>query len=422
MRRGESKTMNHVEWARNANIYEVNLRQYTPQGTFAAFQDHLPRLKRMGVKILWLMPIQPIGARNRKGTLGSYYSVRDYVAVNPEFGTLDDFKRLVKATHDAGMHVIIDWVANHSAWDHAWVAEHPRWYKKNDQGEIHSYAYDNGREIEYWTDVVGLDYAQPALWPAMTDAMKFWVRETGIDGYRCDVASLVPTPFWEQTRAALEQIKPVFMLAESAAPELHRRAFDMTYDWSLYDALTEIAGGHADADQLAVYLDDASHRYPGDAYRMTFTTNHDKNAWEGNDAERFGEAAFKVFAVLAATLPGMPLIYGGQESWLDKRVAFFEKDAIEWKDHRLGEFYAGLLRLKTETSALWNGADGGAAEVLATGNKAVFAFTRSDANDAVTVVANLSNAQQLVHVAGAGNTQRLAPWSYTIDRKGRASP
>jgi glycosidase len=412
----------HVAWSKNANIYEVNVRQYTPEGTFAAFETHLPRLKRLGVNILWLMPIQPIGALHRKGTLGSYYSVRDYVGVNPEFGTLDDFKRLVGATHDAGMKIIIDWVANHTAWDHPWVSQHPEWYKKNAKGEIDSYAYDNGREIEHWTDVVGLDYAQPQLWPAMTDALKFWVRETGIDGYRCDVAGLLPTPFWEQARAALDQIKPVFMLAEWSEPELHHKAFDMTYAWDLWDALADIGRGKADASRLASYLDESRRRYPKDAYRMLFTSNHDKNAWEGSDAELYGREAFKAFAVLAATLPGMPLIYGGQESWLDRRLQFFEKDPIDWKDCALSDFYAALLRGKAETSALWNGAAGGDVDVLATGNRNVFAFRRSSADNAVTVVVNLSNAPQQAKLSRRAAKRTLSAWSYRIDRRGRPAP
>ena len=302
----------HPDWAQRANIYEVNLRQYTPEGTLAAFEAHLPRLRDMGVDILWLMPIQPIGVKNRKGTLGSNYSVSDYLSVNPEFGTLDDFKRLVRKTHDLGMYVILDWVANHTAWDHRWVSEHPQWYKKNASGEIHSYEYDNGHEIEYWTDVVGLDYRQPAVWQAMTDALTFWVRECDIDGYRCDVAGLVPTPFWNQARAALDAVKPVFMLAEWAEPELHEQAFDMTYGWYLYDAMSNIARGQADARAIAQCVQ-KQQAYPKDAHRMLFTTNHDLNAWRTSDAELFDDR-LKPFAVLAATLPGMPLVYGGQES------------------------------------------------------------------------------------------------------------
>ncbi len=406
-------TVRHVEWSRNANIYEVNLRQFTPEGTFSAFEKHLPRLKDMGVSILWLMPVQPIGVKNRKGSLGSYYSVSDYMSVNPEFGTLDHFKHLVQSAHDMGLYVIIDWVANHTAWDHAWVTEHPGWYLKDAKGEIHSYVYNNGNELEHWTDVIGLDYTQQAVWDGMIDAMAFWVRETGIDGYRCDVAGLVPTPFWERARAELDAIKPVFMLAEWSAPELHAKAFDMTYDWSLHDVMKKIAKGEGDAADLARYVETSRQACPADAYRMTFTSNHDKNAWEGHDAEIFG-AAFKVFAVLAATLPGLPLIYSGQESVLDKRLAFFDKDAIAWKNFELSPFYAGLLRLKHARKALWNGAGGGAVEVLRVDNQSVFAFRRASDLDSVAVIVNLSSQAQDVHFEGLDAALWLDPWSYRI--------
>ena len=333
----------HVAWAKNANIYEVNIRQFTPEGTIPAFEKHLPRLKKMGVKILWLMPVQPIGAKNRKGTLGSYYSIRDYTAVNPEFGNMDDFKRLVRTAHGLGMKVILDWVANHTAWDHPWVTQHPDWYKRNAAGEVVSYNFDNGREIEYWTDVVGLDYKQDALWPAMIDAMKFWVRETGIDGFRCDVAMLMPEPFWARARAELDAIKPMFMLAEAAEPGLHTRAFDVSYHWKLQELLVQIAKGKKTADDLRWYYENPDPAFGPDAWRMNFTSNHDINSWHGNDAENYG-AGFEAFAVLAATLPGVPLVYGGQEGGLDKRIAFFEKDAIDWKGYKRAPLYRQIGR------------------------------------------------------------------------------
>ena len=406
----------HVDWSKDANIYEVNIRQYTPEGTFSAFEKHLPRLKKMGVKLLWLMPIQPSGKLNRKGSLGSSYSVSDYVSVNPELGTLEDFKRLVRMTHEMGMYIIVDWVANHTAWDHSWVKEHPDWYKKNEKGEIHAYIYDNGKELEYWTDVVGLDYEQPQVWTAMIDALKFWVRETDIDGYRCDVAGLVPTPFWEQARVALDSVKPVFMLAEWSEPELHEKAFDMTYDWDLHDAMAKIAKGKGDVSDLMVYLEQPKKKFPKDAYRMLFTTNHDKNAWEASDAELYGES-FKAFAVLAATLPGMPLIYGGQESFLDKRLAFFEKDPINWKNYELADFYTELLQLKKDNSALWNGASGGGMEVLPISSEFIFAYRRSNGENAVTVIVNLSDQAQEIREGHGAFDGRIDAWSYTITRQ-----
>lgn len=396
----------HVDWSRNASIYEVNVRQYTPQGTLNAMAAHLPRLQKMGVDILWFMPIQPIGQQARKGTLGSYYAIADYTAVNPEFGTLADFQALVQQAHALGMKVMLDWVANHTAWDHVWSRQHPDWYLKNEQGEIHSYLYDNGTEIEDWSDVCGLDYQQAALWPAMTEAMLYWLREADVDGFRCDVAGLVPTAFWEQARGQMEAIKPVFMLAEWADPGLHAKAFDMTYDWSLYEVLKKIAQGQADARDLRQCLEQPEKVYPADAYRMTFTSNHDINSWHGHDGQLYG-AAFRAMAVLAATLPGMPLIYSGQESGVNKQLAFFEKDPIDWGDFVHADFYAGLLHLKKTHPALGNGLAGGPIEWLETGHPGVLRFRRSKGARHLQVTVNLTGQTQQVDVA-------LAPWAYEI--------
>jgi len=400
----------HVPWSHQASIYEVNVRQYTAEGTFSAFEAHLPRLAAMGVGILWFMPIQPIGVRNRKGGLGSYYSIRDYTAVNPEFGTLDDFRRVVKQAHALGMKVILDWVANHTAWDHPWVARHPDWYKKDAHGEIHAYTYRATPEAEpeYWTDVVGLDYGATALWPAMTDAMRYWLRETDIDGFRCDVASLVPTPFWDQARAALDAIKPVFMLAESDAADLHDSAFDMTYDWRLYDCLKLVAKGQAGAADIRAWWASEQAAYPADAYRMRYTANHDSNSWHGHDAEFYGPA-FEAMAVLAATLPGMPLVYSGQEAGLDRQLAFFEKDAIDWRGCPLGGFYMTLLQSKNRHPALGNGLEGGTLEWLDLGNPALLAYRRVRGDDRVTVTVNLG--AQVQSVAG----QALPAWGWRIE-------
>ncbi len=409
--------MPHVAWSRNANIYEVNLRQYTREGTFTAFARHLPRLKAMGVDILWLMPIQPIGEKNRKGSLGSYYAVRDYTGINPEFGTLDDFKALVKQAHGLGMRVIIDWVANHTAFDHPWTVQHKDWYLKDDKGEIFPVTYTEGAEPEYWTDVTGLDWRNKDLWKGMTDAMLYWVRETDIDGFRCDVAGKVPTPFWNQARAALDRVKPVFMLAEADKPELHEHAFDMTYGWDTKDLFKDVAKGKADARTLRAFLEHPPRAFPPGAYRMRFTSNHDENSWSGSDTELYGPA-FKAMAVLAATLPGMPLIYGGQEAGLDKRLAFFEKDPIDWKDYRYASFYAGLLALKHDNPALWNGQYGGAVQVLETGNDKVFAFRRALGGNAVQVTVNVSGSAQRYRLAG-GAAGKLAAWDYRIEAPGK---
>lgn len=409
----QSTLFKHATWTRKANIYEVNLRQFSPEGTIQAFAAQLPRLKKMGVDIIWLMPIQPIGEKNRKGTLGSNYSVRDYKAINPAFGTLEDFKALVAQVHTLGMHLIIDWVANHTAWDHHWVSEHPEWYKKNANGEIDSYVYDNGNELEYWTDVVGLDYNQPELWIAMTEALLYWIKEANIDGYRCDVAGLVPTAFWEQARLEMEKIKPVFMLAEWSTPELHRAAFDMTYDWELYELMTELMQGKATCLKLKKWLEQPPHPYPIDAYRMKFTSNHDLNAWRAHDQELYGEA-FKACAVLAATLPGMPLLYNGQESGLDKRLAFFETDPIDWKDYTCAPFYKELFTLKKKNKALWNGQYGGTIQVLPATSRTILAYSRTRDENTVKVIINFSAKTRKLPASTVLPALTLNPWGYEI--------
>ena len=276
-------TVVHAPWTRDAVIYEVNLRQYTPQGTIKAFAANLPRLKKMGVDIIWLMPIHPIGERNRKGTLGSYYASKDYLAVAPEYGTMDDLRAMVKQAHALGMHVILDWVGNHTAWDNPWTTQHPDWYKKNDKGEIYPVTFTNeAGGIEEWTDVVGLDYNNKALWQGMTDAMAYWIREADIDGFRCDAAGLVPTEFWNQARATLDQIKPMFMLAEWNEPTLHEHAFDMSYDWDLSHVMKEIGKGKAGVDELRNVLTHPPKAYPREAYRMQFTN------WSNGQTHAFG--------------------------------------------------------------------------------------------------------------------------------------
>ncbi|MDF2152865.1 alpha-amylase family glycosyl hydrolase [Vibrio sp. CAU 1672] len=383
----------HPDWTKSANIYEVNLRQFTDEGTIAAFRTHLPRLKDMGVDILWFMPVHPIGKKNRKGSLGSGYSVQDYYQINPELGTFQEFQQLIKEIHELGMYAIIDWVANHTAWDHDWVTQHPDWYKKNESGDIHAYIYDNGEELEYWDDVVGLDYNHPQLWDAMTDALSFWVRETDIDGFRCDVAGLVPTPFWEEARRKLNEQKPVFMLAEWSTPELHEKAFDMTYDWGLYQLMKDILSGEKTALDIQPHIESTAKTYPYHAYRMAFTTNHDKNSWDECDKVLYGDA-FHAFAVLTTTLLGMPLVYSGQESGLDKKLDFFEKDPINWKTYENADLFKYLLNLKKDNPALWNGQYGGKTNIISSTTESVICFYRKKGNNMVTVIINLSNQPQ----------------------------
>jgi glycosidase len=403
----------HPEWSRQCAIYEVNIRQFTPEGTFNAFAQHLPRIKAMGVGLIWLMPIHPIGLLHRKGRLGSYYAVQDYQGINPEFGTLNDFKALVAQAHQLGLKVIIDWVANHTAWDHVWVHQNPNWFKKNAAGEIYPVTFTDGPEPEYWTDVVALDFSVKALWQGMTEVMQYWVTETNIDGFRCDVAGLVPTPFWEHARRELDRIKPMFMLAEWSTPDLHNSAFDMTYDWKLFDVLKKAAKGEATSQDFIDWWQWTATTFPPDAYRMIFTANHDSNSWHGSDAELFGDS-IDAMSVLAALLPGMPLLYGGQESRLNKRLEFFEKDRIEWNSFERQQHYTQLLQLKREYAALCNGIGASGFEIETTDNPQVLCFVRSGKNNWLHVQVNLSNAVQKFTSSNFPAVLQPYAWNLTV--------
>lgn len=381
-------TVQHAEWTKNANIYEVNIRQYSPEGTFNAFKKDLPRLKEMGVKILWLMPIQPIGELNRKGTKGSYYSVKDYKAVNPEFGTEADFKALVDEAHEMGFKVILDWVANHSAWDNVWT-ENKDWYVLTEEGDFQPPVAD-------WSDVIDLNYDNAELRAAMIDALEYWVRDFDVDGYRCDVAGMVPIDFWIDARNALVEIKPVFMLAEDGEPELLFDAFDMNYAWEYAHVIREIASGAQTFADLDSLFERDSKRFPKNAYRMYFTSNHDENSWNGTDPGMYG-ANFENFAVLSATVSGMPLIYNGQESILNKQLEFFEKDQIDWKNYAYEDFYSLLLDLNTTNKALWNGEFGGDFNRIESPAN-TYAFTRKKDSDEIIVAINNSAVTQIITV------------------------
>ncbi len=341
----------HPEWARDAVIYQINQRQMTPEGTFRAAEAHLPRIRDLGADIVWLMPVNPIGEVNRKGKLGSPYAVQDYLAVNPEFGTTDDLRHFVTTAHDLGLKVILDWVANHTAWDNVLTEEHPEWYARDWKGDFRPTPWWD------WDDIIDLDYDQVPLREYMADAMCHWVREADVDGFRCDVAGFVPLDFWERAREQLEAIKPVFLLAEWDTRDLHDAAFDASYAWSWNSALHGVAQGRTDLEPLRVYYAWNTRSWPRDAMRMTFVSNHDMNAWEGTEFEQFGDA-LEAAVVLSVVGEGIPLIYNGQEAGSDKRLLFFEKDVIEWREHELGDFYRGLFALKKAHPALWNGAWG----------------------------------------------------------------
>ncbi len=374
----------HPAWSVNANIYEVNVRQYTPEGTFNAFAEHLDRLQDMGVDILWFMPVTPIGELNRKGSLGSYYSVKDYTGINPEFGTIEDFKRLVDNIHERGMHVIIDWVANHTAWDHPWTIINPEFYTLNEQGAFVP-------PVDDWSDVIDLNYDNEELWDVMIGEMIYWVRDIGIDGFRCDVADMVPVAFWDRARQALEAVNPVFMLAEAESPALHHHAFDAAYGWHFHHVMNRVAKGEnsvADIDQY--FFEDHAGDFPEESYKMYFITNHDENSWAGTEFMRMGDGV-EAFAVLTATIPGTILLYSGQEAAFNRMLEFFEKDVIDWNDYAYHDFYKKLLSLKKRNQALWNGTAGGAMQrVNTTHDDKVFAFVREKENDKVVVLLNLS--------------------------------
>jgi glycosidase len=382
--------LTHPEWARNAVIYQINTRQFTPEGTFNAARAQLPRLQSLGVDILWLMPIQEIGVQNRKGSLGSPYSVRDYYSVNAEFGTLADLRAFIDEAHRLGMHVILDWVANHTAWDNPLVAEHPDWYDRDWKGDYHPTPWWD------WSDIIDLDYSQPGLRRYMTEAMLYWVRDVGIDGFRADVAGYIPLDFWENARRELDAIKPVFMLAEFDQRDVHARAFDATYAWGWNNAMHDVAARGASVGALFGYYSGNESAWPEDAYRMTYTSNHDQNAWEATEYERFG-AGVDAAIVLSFVGEGIPSIYNGQEAGNRERLAFFEREPIQWRDDPHGELFRRLIALKHENRALWNGASGGRMiPVVNSAPDRVLSFVRRKDEDFVFAVFNFSAAPQTV--------------------------
>ena len=376
------------EWSKDLTIYEVNIRQYTPEGTFDAFADHLPRLQDMGVGILWLMPVQPIGELNRKGSLGSYYSISDYTATNPNFGKMKDFKNLVDNAHKRGMYVILDWVANHSSWDNAWMKNNKEYYTTDKTGKVIPPVAD-------WSDVADLNYDNPKMRRAMLDAMRFWITETNIDGFRCDVSMMVPDDFWKETFAELRKIKPdIFLLAEAEGKQFHEDGFNMTYTWEKHHAMNQIAKGDKKPTLIDSLITKDLKNYPAGSYLMNFTSNHDENSWNGTEFERMGDAA-KTFAVLAATMPGMLLVYSGQEVGLNRRLRFFDKDTINWLDDKnFTPFYKTLIELKKENPALFNGSYGGSYRKVDTGNDNVYSFVREKDGNKVLIIINASNKPQ----------------------------
>ena len=370
-------------WIATTNIYEVNIRQYSNEGTFNAFAKALPRLKDMGVEVLWFMPIHPIGKINRKGTLGSYYSIMDFKAVNPELGTETDFKNLVKLAHDAGMKVIMDWVANHAAWDNVWTNNHPEYFVRDDNG--------NFMPPYNWTDVIQINHSNPAQQDAMIDAMKYWITNFDIDGFRADLAHLTPLDFWKKARTSIEPLKPdLFWLAESEEI-LYHEVFDATFTWEWMHSTESFYKGNIHLNSLYNVLAKYETAFPATAYRMYFTSNHDENTWNGTAIEKYGDM-LKALTVFNCTWNGLPMIYSGEEIPNQKRLKFFDKDVIEWNDkYELHDFYKTLLALRKNNAALRT-ADPAVTtfHIITEGGKNMMAYLRKNDNDEVLVFLNLS--------------------------------
>lgn len=384
------KTMT-TDWKHTTNIYEVNVRQFSKEGTFKAVEKELPRLKKMGVETLWFMPITPIAQKNKKGTLGSQYAAQDYISINPEFGTLEDFKSVVNEAHKMGFKVIIDWVANHTGWDHVWTKTHPDFYLMDPK--TNDFQIASGMD-----DIIELDYKNPKMREAMIEAMKYWVRETDIDGFRCDLASWVEVDFWQQAKPEVETIKPLFWLGEYDEldnPD-YATVFDASYSWKWMHLTKEFYQKKLPITDLTNLLSQYS-AIGNKSMRAWFTTNHDENTWNGTEYEKYGEMA-KTLAVFSATWNGVPLMYNGQElPLLNKRLEFFEKDPIPWNgENKLENFYKKLFELKSKNPALRGGDDQATTQILKTSAPdQVLAYLRKNGNDEVLVILNLSDAQHL---------------------------
>jgi glycosidase len=356
------------------------------------------------------MPVHPISQKRRKAennvlyeeiedpeerakVLGSPYAVSDYYSINPDLGTSEDFTALINDIHAKGMRVIIDWVPNHTGWDHNWIEEHPEWYSKDKNGKITDPINPESGESWGWTDVADLNYDNEDMRQAMIDAMKYWVEEYNIDGFRVDVAHGVPVDFWVKVKDELTKSNnELFMLAESEVPS-HRNSgvFHATYGWSFHHLLNEVAQGDKGALDIKKWLKNDAHKYT-QGFHIHFTSNHDENSWAGTVFERMGDA-HQAMAVVAATLDGMPLIYSGQEEPLRRRLKFFKKDNIFFSQYEYANFYRALSDLKEENRALWNGSFGGEVRFL-TDHPKVLAFQREKNGDDVIVIVNLSGEEQ----------------------------
>ena len=379
----------HPEWSYGAVLYEMNVRQLTPEGTLRAAAARLEFLRDLGVDAVWLMPIYPIGKKNRKGTLGSYYSIRDYCAVNPELGTMDDFDDFVAEAHRLGMKVLMDWVANHTSRDARWIAGKPAsWYERDASGEP-AVPWD-------WTDTAKLDYANRDVWEAQAAAMEFWIARHAVDGFRCDMAMLVPIEFWQYAAARLRRVKPdLFLLAEAEQRNLFDDGvFDACYGWEMHHLLNDVAQQRVRVTALRDWLRADRGRYPRSAMRLAFTSNHDENSWNGSEFARMG-AARGIMAAFTFVVPGgLPLIYTGQEVGYDHSFAFFDRDPIPAESYRANaytEFYRCLTELRHANPALAAGGRGGdMVEISNNAEDCLMTFVREVPGNQVVAVMNLS--------------------------------
>ncbi|MBI5371583.1 MAG: alpha-glucosidase C-terminal domain-containing protein [Sphingobacteriales bacterium] len=414
----------HPGWITQGNIYEVNTRQYTPQGTFTAFAAHLDRLKEMGVQTVWFMPINPISKKDRKGPLGSYYAVSDYTGINPEYGNMDDWKQLVKTIHDKGMKVLIDWVPNHTGADHPWLISHPDFFVKDSTGKAAT-MFD-------WTDTRVLDYKNNEMQDSMIAAMKFWITQTGIDGYRVDVAWNVPAEFWKKCIPQLKAAnKDLFFLAEGDKPYLLTSGFDAYYPWDMFHMMVSVAAGTRPAFALDSVKAKYDSIYPKEAIPLYFTSNHDENSWNKSDYKTFPGPVHAPFAVFTQTMGGtVPLVYSGQEEPLLRPLPFFKKDSIRFGKFERAKFYKTLLELRSRNEAL--SVDASFRKIAAGDTKAVYAFVREKAGKKILVILNLSKKEQTIKItdkdllgnpynvfmgnkeAVADQEWKLEPWGYVV--------
>lgn len=378
--------MQHAIWSYDAVVYEMNVRQLTEEGTFAAAMRHLQHLYDIGVDVVWLMPIYPIGREGRKGSLGSYYSISDYCDINPEFGTMADFDAFVEEAHRLGMKVILDWVANHTSRDAKWLIEKPvSWYERDEQG-VAKVPWD-------WSDTAQLNYAERGVWQGQIEAMKFWLCNHNVDGFRCDMAMLVPLGFWQEVRKELQCVKKsIFMLAEAEGAEFFDEAFDACYGWELHHAMVDVAQGKSRVWELRSRVYDQLNNYPRGSMHLSFTSNHDENSWSGSEQSRFGEALAAMTALSFVLPKSLPLIYTGQEYGYDHSFAFFDKDAMpRMESNETTEFYRRLCEMKHSFTALRSADLGGSfVEIDNNAPDCLFTFVRENDQGRVVYIANLS--------------------------------